>query len=94
MKTDVDNCNIMFLNIIHRPVSYLKLRSLLFLNTTFQRLNSVFVFRWNLLSWAIFGLTILIEDELHRLDLYLKTPATSKHQDKGADCETLRFTLI
>jgi hypothetical protein len=33
-----------FLDIIHRPVFYLK-------HTTFRRLYSVSVFRWNLLSW-------------------------------------------
>jgi hypothetical protein len=35
----------MFLDIIHRPVFYLK-------HTSFRRLDSVSVFRWNLLSWA------------------------------------------
>jgi hypothetical protein len=37
--------NIMFLDIIHRPVFYLK-------HITFGRLDSASVFRWNPLSWA------------------------------------------
>jgi hypothetical protein len=35
----------MLLGIIHRPVFYFK-------HTAFRRLDSVFVFRQNLLSWA------------------------------------------
>jgi hypothetical protein len=38
------NITIIILDIIRRPVFYLK--------TTFQRLDSVSVFRWNLLKWA------------------------------------------
>jgi hypothetical protein len=39
------NTIIVFLDIINCPVSYLK-------HMTFRRLDSVSVFKWNLLSWA------------------------------------------
>jgi hypothetical protein len=37
--------NVMFMDIIHRPVFYLK-------HTAFRKLDSVSVFRWNLLNWT------------------------------------------
>jgi hypothetical protein len=48
-----------FLNIIHRPVFYLK-------HTTFRRLDSFSVFRWNLLGWAQSIKLVPISGHLHQ----------------------------
>jgi hypothetical protein len=51
---------IVVLEIIHRPVFYLK-------HMTFQRLDSVSVFRWNLLSWAQSIELVPISIDEHRI---------------------------
>jgi hypothetical protein len=44
--------NIMFLTIIHHPLFIENTILFIFKNTTFRRLDSISVFRQNLLSWA------------------------------------------